>query len=125
MNIEKMEKKYIGDTLLCLMLLLLSVILFIFRVFSENDSFNTVTLFCNGEEIRTFSLSENEDYFGVEGTVISVTDGKAYIKSTDCPDKTCQKMSPVTNSGGSIVCVPKKIVLKPEHSNPDYDTIVG
>ncbi len=125
MNIKKFEKKYIGDIVLCFVLLLLSAVLFIGQTFSVSENFDKVILFCDGKEVHKFSLSENEDYFGIEGTVISVLNGKVYIKSTDCPDKTCQKMQPVTKNGGSIVCVPKKIILRAENSDSDYDTVVG
>lgn len=125
MNIKKTEKKYIGDIILCSVLVLLSVVFFIFGLFSGSNNFEKVTLLCDGKEIRAFSLSENEDYYGIDGTVISVLDGKVFIKSTDCPDKTCQKMSPITKNGGSIVCVPKKIVLKAESSDFGYDVTVG
>lgn len=44
--------------------------------------------------------------------VCEIKDGAVRMISADCPDQVCVHSVPITANGGSIVCLPNRVVLK-------------
>ena len=41
-----------------------------------------------------------------------VSDKEVYVESADCPDQICVNSAHINAHGGSIVCLPNKVILK-------------
>ncbi|MCC6094510.1 MAG: NusG domain II-containing protein [Eubacterium sp.] len=48
--------------------------------------------------------------------VCEIHDGTVRMISADCPDQVCVHSSPLTKRGGSIVCLPNRVVLRIIHA---------
>lgn len=70
----------------------------------------------DGEEIRRFSLKEEQVYRieseNGESNLLCIQGGKAYMKEADCPDQICVNHRPIVSVGETIVCLPHKLVIK-------------
>lgn len=117
-----------GDMLIITAVLLLALgifLLFAFSVFSQKGS--VAVLSYEGGK-KTFSLNENTE-FSFESNGYSLTfkidDGKAYITSSDCPDKTCVNSGKIRCKGQMIACVPAQVTLRITAEGDDYDFIAG
>ena len=63
---------------------------------------------------RTFEVRSAGHVLSVE-----IKDGAARVVSSDCPDKVCVHTSPITKDGGTIVCVPAKVIITAEGGDGD------
>ncbi|MBR6916821.1 MAG: NusG domain II-containing protein [Clostridia bacterium] len=71
---------------------------------------------------RTFEFSSNGyNYKAV------VADGEISIVECDCPDGICRSSAPVGKNGGSIVCIPGKVIITcgEEVTSDEADVVVG
>ena len=59
------------------------------------------------EEIQ---LDSNAEY---------VKDGKVYVEHSDCKEQLCVHQTPITKDGGSIVCLPNRVVIRVENREID------
>ena len=48
---------------------------------------------------------------------IEIKDGKVRMIEADCPDGYCRHQSPVSDKGGSIVCLPHHLIIEAESSS--------
>lgn len=108
-------KHYIGDGVVSVVLALILVCVSVLYAMGEKDN-TKVRILHNGSEIATVDLSSDDTIF-IDGVQISVSGGRAYIKSSDCPDKICMNMHGVDKNGGGAVCIPNRIVLEPISNN--------
>lgn len=92
----------IGITLAALLLL------FALNLFPQEKS--EVVIMVNGTEKVRLPLDKDAEY-DTGGNIIAIEDGKAFMKSADCPDKLCIKQGPVNACGTPIVCLPNKVVV--------------
>lgn len=74
----------------------------------------------DGAEIDRWPLNEDteEDIdtdFGHNR--IEIKDGKVRMIEADCPDGYCRHQSPVSDKGGSIVCLPHHLIIEAESSS--------
>lgn len=65
----------------------------------------------DGEEYGTYPLSQDRTIEIGSGNVCRIKDGQAKMVSADCPDKICMQQSAIDENGGTIVCLPNKVVL--------------
>ena len=84
----------------------------------------------NGEEYGTYSLAEDRE-ISVNGTnVCEIRDGRAKMTEADCPDHLCMRQSAIGDQGGTIVCLPNRVVIEgvsneePETVSSEFDTVV-
>lgn len=72
-----------------------------------------IRVYVEGELRYTFSLAEDGEYGILDGKmVIRISDGKAYVESSDCSEQLCVQSSPVSSEGGMIVCLPNRVVIE-------------
>ncbi len=64
-----------------------------------------------GEHLMTVSLAEDGEYKIGEGNILVVKGGEAYMKSADCPDKTCISVGRISLVGESIICLPNRVTV--------------
>lgn len=53
--------------------------------------------------------------------VCEIKDGTVRMLSASCPDQICVRSLPITEKGGSIVCLPNRVVLKIVHTRDSRD----
>lgn len=74
----------------------------------EEGSFAVVSV--GGEVVAEYPLSADGEYVLNGGTnILVIESGEAYMKSADCPDKTCVHVGKVRYAGESITCLPNEI----------------
>ena len=122
-----MKKIKIGDVIVILLLLLITAGVFCFRLFGFEKG-TAVVVSVDGV-VSSYPLNidrtmviENE---GIELTLV-IKNGKAYIESSDCPEKNCVRCGKIEKNGDVIICVPSKVYIKiVGEGDMDYDFILG
>lgn len=78
----------------------------------SGDSADNVKVLLGGKLIGEYSLGEDRTV-DINGTnTLVIKDGKAFMKEADCPDKLCIKQGEIDIRGGSIICLPNKVVIE-------------
>jgi hypothetical protein len=54
--------------------------------------------------------------------VCEIRDGKVSMIRADCPDQICVKSAPIDRHGGTIVCMPNKVILRITDADGGEDT---
>ncbi len=109
------NKLTIADLFVYLVAVLLPfAVLFTSSVLFPKESPEQIeVIYENGHDF--YSLDKDLS-FGVESRgyvyVIEIFDGNVYVKSSNCPDKTCTNMKAVGKKSGSIVCIPGGLIIK-------------
>ncbi len=107
-NLKNVFKK--GDLILLAMLIVAVVLTIVFAVGDEDD---TVQIYVDGVLKYEVGLDANTEIELLDGEVIVVVrDGKVWVESSDCAEQLCVDSAPLTSSGGMIVCLPNKVVVK-------------
>ena len=77
----------------------------------------------DGEQYGTYSLSKDRTIEINDTNVCEIKDGKVTMTEADCPDKLCVHQKAISTKGGTIVCLPNKVVLEIDSSEkPDSIT---
>ncbi len=96
------------DFILIIAVLFASFLLWL-ALFSSSD---LVTVYSDGEIFGRFSLSKNQT-IDINGTnTLVIKDGKVFMEGASCPDKLCVKQGSIGEKGGSIICLPNKVIAK-------------
>lgn len=118
-------KLKIGDFILIIIIVAFAILLSLPRNFNDN----IVLLEVNGKVIKTFDLNTDTEYIysNVYTNVIVVSSGELFIKSSDCPDHTCEHSGSLKQGGKNriICCLPNKLVLRFKSNSTDTDVISG
>ena len=125
MSIKKALLNHKNDILLATGILLLAAICFLIFSFSMKEGkYALVTV--DGEQVYKHSLNEDDEtvILGAnsssgEQNVLVIKDGKAFVKSANCPDKICVSHRKISKTGETIVCLPNKVVISIEKSSSD------
>ena len=75
----------------------------------------------DGKHYGTYSLGTDREIRIGEGNVCVIENGEVRMTEADCPDKSCVHSRPIAE-GGSIVCLPNRVILKivnGEEGGPD------
>ena len=70
----------------------------------------TVTVSCNGETVAVLPLDRSAR-MEVNGVVIVVGGGAAYVERSTCPDQYCVKKGGISRSGETIICLPNRVTV--------------
>lgn len=112
MQINPQKKITRCDIVLLIILSFAAAVMAVSGFFSDlGDTFTITT----SEETFTCSLSENRTYtVSSNGYTLTITaeDGKVSVTSSDCPDHTCERSSPISKKSEVIVCVPSGTVIE-------------
>lgn len=69
----------------------------------------------SGQPVWEHSL-DDEGIFTVQGELgemkIEINSGKVRVKDSSCPLKICVREGWIDSSGGEIICVPNRVVVK-------------
>ena len=84
------------------------------RIATEETGSKRLILTKDGDGTGSYALDEDISITIGETNVCEIKDGKAYMKSADCPDQSCVRSHPISEPGENIVCLPNKVILKIE-----------
>ena len=101
-------RKHKRDLVLILSLILVSAALLIAISLSAKSG-SSVVVEIDGKHYATYSLDRDGEYAIGEGNILVIEQGKAYMKSADCPDETCVRTGKISKSGQTIVCLPNRV----------------
>lgn len=84
------------------------------RIAAEENGDKRLIITKDGDITGSYALDEDILINIGEANVCEIKDGHAYMKSADCPDQSCVRSHPISDTGENIVCLPNKVVLKIE-----------
>ena len=123
------DQKKRNDLILAVVMILVAAAGFLwYNLAKEEGSY--VALIRNGEEVRSFSLEEEQEYrIELEDgsyNLLQIKGGKVYMQEASCPDQICVNHRPINSVGETIVCLPNEIVLKviEQSSEPEIDMVI-
>ena len=97
---------------------------------ARRGNYGSIRITVNGEEYGTYSLGKDQ-VIKINGTnVCEIKNGEVKMTEADCPDHLCMKQKAVDSTGGTIVCLPNKVVIEGEkgeslnEDSPEFDTAV-
>lgn len=98
-----------------------------FRI-SGTQSHNSIRITVDGKEFGTYSLSRDQVIHIGDTNICEIKDGKVRMIEATCPDHYCLKQKAVDEHGGSIICLPNKVVIEGENtadsdSTPQIDAV--
>lgn len=85
-----------------------------FRI-SGTQSHNSIRITVDGKEFGTYSLSQDQVIHIGDTNVCEIKNGKVRMIEATCPDQYCIHQKAVDNHGGSIICLPNKVVIEGEN----------
>ena len=116
-----MKKK---DIILIAAVLAISLISLAAIKMTQKDG-KEVIVTVDGKEVYKTSIKKDQIYQIPEknGTnVMQIKDGKVTMIEATCPDHYCMKQKAVDEHGGSIICLPNKVVIEGENTAADSDS---
>ena len=97
---------------------------------TRRGHYGTIRITVNGEEYGTYSLAKDQVIKINDTNVCEIKNGEVKMTEADCPDHLCMKQKAVDSTGGTIVCLPNKVVIEGEKGNssaeesPEFDPAV-
>ena len=114
---KKKEALFIGGILVLALILWLGINHF------QKGHYGYITITVDGNELGTYSLGKDQTISIGHTNICEIKDGKVTMTEADCPDKLCIHQKAISTKGGTIVCLPNKVVLEIESSEkPDSIT---
>lgn len=103
-------------------ILAFALVLWAGMYFVRRGHYGTIRITVNGEEYGTYSLSKDQTISIGDTNICEIKDGQVRMIEADCPDHLCMKQKPVGNAGGTIVCLPNKVVIEGEKAASEEDS---
>ena len=122
-NRKRVRNDILFISALLLVLLLAGLAIFLLR--GEGD---TVIVTVDGKRFAEYSLHENREVEikNRDGyNLLVIQDGKAYVKTANCPDGICAAHRPIENEGESIVCLPNTVVVEIRLKGQDQPEVLS
>ena len=114
--LKKKELIFIGG------ILVLALAMWAEISFVNKGSHGFIRITVDGEEYGTYSLAKNQTIKINNTNVCEIKDGQARMISAECPDHLCMKQKAIDEKGGTIVCLPNKVVIEGEKSTESDGT---
>lgn len=80
--------------------------------FFQSSTCDYITIKVSGEIFGTYSLKKDSIIPIHETNILEIQDGKAVMIEATCPDHLCMEQYPIGEDGGTIVCLPNKVVIE-------------
>lgn len=82
----------------------------------------------NGETYGIYDITEDQEIKINDTNICQIENGKVRMTGADCPDQICVHTAEISKDGGSIICLPNRIVLEiisevPENTGEKVDVI--
>lgn len=116
LDLKKKELIFIISILLATLLLWGAMFLM------RNGNYASIRITVDGEEYGTYPLTK-DTVISIHGTnVCEIKNGEVKMIEADCPDHLCMKQKAITDAGGTIVCLPNKVVIEGEKAADSKDS---
>lgn len=113
---KKKEIIFIGG------ILIFALVLWLGMYLVRRGHYGTIKITVNGEEFGTYSLAEDQVIKIGDTNVCEIKNGEVKMTEADCPDHLCIKQKAVGSAGGTIVCLPNKVVIEGEKATGSDST---
>ena len=118
------------DILLIAILAAIPVCMLAFNVVSAMNYTETrLIILKDGEVYGSYPLTKDRIIEIGETNICEIHGGEVKMTHADCPDQICVHSIPISRYGGTIVCLPNKIILRiegaEETENPDVPDAVA
>ena len=110
-RIREFLQKHRYDLVLILLLVFVSLVALLILSLTRTEGAR-VEVTKDGEHYATYSLSDEGEYPIGDGNILVIEDGWAYMKSADCPDRTCVNRGKIHYTNQTIVCLPNRVAVK-------------
>ena len=115
-----------GDAIAAVAVLLIAALL-IWHPWQGSQAGETVVI-VTPEETFEYALSENHtleiESRGVH-LYIEITDGKAFVRESDCLDGVCIASASISKTGETIICAPAGVSITVKGGDGDVDFVAG
>ena len=113
------------DILLIAILAIIPLLLLAFNAVSTlNHTETRLIILKDGDVYGTYPLTEDRIIEIGKTNICEIRGGEVKMTHADCPDQICVHSVPISRYGGTIVCLPNKIVLSIEDAEDNKDTDV-
>ncbi len=110
------------DILLIAILAVIPVCMLIFNAVSAMSYEGTrLIILKDGETYGSYPLNEDRIIEIGETNICEIQDGEVKMTHANCPDQICVHSIPIGRYGGTIVCLPNKIILSIEGAEDSKD----
>lgn len=101
----------------------LALLLWLCLHFFPKNSCTSIRITVDGRIYGIYSLMQDQTIPINDTNVCTIKDGRAVMTKANCPDHLCMKQNAITEKGGSIICLPNKIIIEGEtvSSPPQVD----
>lgn len=103
---KKKEALFIGGILILALILWLGINHF------QKGHYGYITITVDGNELGTYSLGKDQTISIGNTNICEIKDGQARMTEATCPDHLCMKQHAIDSKGGTIVCLPNKVVIE-------------
>ncbi|MDD7218752.1 MAG: NusG domain II-containing protein [Clostridia bacterium] len=93
-------------------ILAFALILWIGLSVLHKGEYASIEITVGGEKYGTYSLDHDQTIKINDTNVCEIKDGKAYMIQAECPDHLCMKQKPIDKNGGTIICLPNKVIIE-------------
>lgn len=104
-----MRKK---DFILIAIILLVAVILGGIYYAMPEKTQAQLQIMVDGKKHGIYPLNQNRTIEIKDTNICIIQDGKVTMKEANCPDHLCMSQRAIDSRGGTIVCLPNKVVLE-------------
>lgn len=106
------KKQIIADLILIVAILAIALSVFLFtELWRGEGSYAEVLI--DGGRVAKFALSEDGEHILNGGTnTLVIEGGRAYVKDSECPDKTCEHSGRISRVGERIICLPNRLEIR-------------
>lgn len=103
---KKKEKNFLT------ILIFFTIFLWSITKIIPKESHDIFKISIDGTIYGTYSLQKEQTIHIGETNVCEVKNGEVHMISATCPDHLCIKQYPIDSKGGTIVCLPNKVVIE-------------
>lgn len=92
-----------------------------FHISGQKDH-NRIRITVDGKEFGIYSLARDQVIHIGDTNVCQIKNGKVTMIEATCPDHYCMKQKAIDEHGGSIICLPNKVVIEGEDTAASEDS---
>ncbi len=117
-----------ADIILIALLLLAGIGLWLLFSLPSAADGDTVVITVNGEETGRYPLGEDREIPIRQGdsvNVVAIENGAVRMAEANCSGHECIRQGRIAKNGGSIICLPHRVVAEIVSEDSPYDAIVS
>ena len=93
-------------------ILILALLLWLGIHHFQKGHYGYITITVDGNKLGTYSLGKDQTISIGHTNICEIKDGQARMTEATCPDHLCMKQHAIDSKGGTIVCLPNKVVIE-------------